>query len=137
MFKGWTVKEFMVYVFIPVTVIVGGGWVIAWLSPVGIKQYAYIQLPLFGIGFSIVGVVTRNWSHRNHHSDFDLFLDSIPRWAWALFAGGHGVILGLLLGLAWQAPFLPLMLGVGVVAAAGGACLPALRKNRKKKTSPQ
>ena len=117
-----------VYTLMLVSVVVGGGTLIAWLSPVGITDSVVMLLAFQGAGAALLGVLVWRVQRRSPNPRFEVFLDSVPRVGWIVFAGGHGVLLGTVLALAWQAPFMPLMLAFGAVAAVGGAFLPKLRK---------
>lgn len=128
MLSGWTIREVAIHVLAPVSVIVGAGWLVAWLSPVGVTNPTKLQLALLAIGFSAVFVAVRNRRNRQETASIELFLDTVPTWVWIVFAGAHGVVLGTALGLAWQMPLLPLMLGGGAIAAGLGAFLPRLRR---------
>ncbi len=117
-----------VYSLTLVSVVVGRGTFIARLSPVGITDSIVMLLAFQGAGAALLGALVWRTHQRNPSPRFKVFLDSVPRVGWMVFAGGHGVVLGTVLALAWQAPFMPLMLGFGAVAAVAGACLPELRK---------
>ena len=121
-------KAAAAYTLMLVSVVVGGGTFIAWLSPVGFTDSVVMLLAFQGAGAVLLGVLVWRVEQRNPRPSFEVFLDSVPRVVWMVFAGGHGVLLGTVLALAWQAPFTPLMLGFGAVAAVAGAFLPELRK---------
>ena len=117
-----------VYTLTLVSVVVGGGTLIAWLSPVGITSSVIMLVAIHGAGAALLGVLGWRIHQRDPNPRFETFLDSVPRAVWMVFAGGHGVLLGTVLALAWQAPVRPLMLGFGAVAAVAGAFVPKLRK---------
>ena len=117
-----------VYTLALVSVVVGGGTLIAWLSPVGITDSVVMLLVIQGAGAAMLGVLVWRTQQRDPSPRFEVFLDLVPRTVWMGFAGGHGVLLGAVLALAWQEPFMPLMLGFGAVAAVAGAFLPKLRR---------
>ncbi len=126
MIKGWTIKDFLVFILLPLVIVVGGGWLIAWMSPAGVGSYAVIQLSLFAVGVLVVGAAVKR--QRGRARTMDDFLSSIPRWGWSLCAAVHGAVLGFVLGLALQAPLVPMMLGSFAVAAVAGAFLPIYRR---------
>ena len=122
MIKGWTIKDFLVFILLPLVIVLGGGWLIAWMSPAGVGSYVVIQLSLFAVGVLVVGAAVKR--QRGRARTLDDFLSSIPRWGWSLGAGVHAAVLGFVLGLALQAPLMPMMLGSFAVAAVAGAVLP-------------
>lgn len=130
--NGWSAAA---YTLALVSTVTGGCLLVSWLSPVGITRNTVVMLAFPAAGAALTGVLTwRIHGRRGRRPPlgFDGFLDSIPRTAWIVFATGHGVVLGALLALAWQAPFTPVMLGFGAVAGVAGAFLPELRERHKR-----
>ena len=131
MFEVRTGLQAVAYTLVLLVGIVGGGLFIAWLSPFELTDPVVVRkLVPGGLTAVLIGVGTWRIQQRNPKPSLDMFLDSVPRAAWMVFAGGHGVVLGTVLALLWQAPFMPMMLGFGAVAALAGAFLPKLRRVR-------
>ena len=134
MWSGWTVRQFAVYV-LPLLVFNTGIYaLIGWLSPGGADALDKSHMAMWGGAGGITGVMAR-YVHVKHPPSPELsdFQDTVPRAGWIAFGAFHGVLVGLMLGLAWQLPgflFLLLVLGFGALMAVFGAFLPKLRRPR-------
>lgn len=125
MLRDWSVRD--IKYLSPALMAPGLIFLLSWLSPAGVTEETYYEMTLWGVGYIPLGVVLRIADRRRATEGsavaLTTFIRAVPVWLWVLFAAGHGVVLGVLLALAFQTDFTVMMIGGAVVAAPAGLLL--------------